>query len=446
MPGWGRRRVAVALESPNQGWVEHTAKMLDRLSRSTVAISDFPGSSPRGLKLKEYAALLAKSKDGSEAQSPQSRFRLHFNEHLEEAVHLMEEHPAIREALSNSKDNYLGVAVLSTGFGGYDPRYTIERIIEGAIRRMLMSDALTAARDLDWLLILGQSGELPGYEVTLVYGVQLASRTKIEEGLFAIPYNQAGDEWQTRRFSASGTFEPETVSMFIREFQWGQFLQVNYDRPLHTPVFRCDTDLIKLIEVFSLATERPMGILHQYRCVPQWIKEFGYPTPGDYWIYNLRSPWTFMDEPLVEKDIDDLRSLWRLYKEYRGKRLPIERAVEHLARALARHGRSASQDRILDTTIALETVYTADAHTEIAYRLATRAALLLGVDSDNPTSIAKRVRSFYDVRSRIAHGNVGTGEDLPAAWRDGFDIAKRTLPKLLHDGDMPTDWDKVVLG
>ncbi len=438
--------MAVALENPNEGWVEHAARMLEQLSRSTVAISDFPGYPPRGLKLKEYASLLLKSKDNDEMQLPQSWFRLHFKKHLEEAVQLMQDHPVIREALNNTKYKYLGAAVLNTGFGGYDPLYTIRRIIEGAMRRMLMSDALTAARDLDRLLVLGQSRELPGYEVTLVYGLQLADRTEIEEGLFAVPYNGTGDEWQTRRFSTPGTFEPESTGMVIREFQWGQFLQVDDDRPLPTVFFRSDADLVKLMEVFSLATERPLGILYRYRCVPQWIREFGYPFPSDYRIYNLSSPWNFRDESLAEKDIDELRSLWRRYKEYRGERLPIERVVEHLARALARHGRFASQDGILDTAIALETVYTADARTEIAYRLATRAASFLGVDPDDRTSIAKSVRSFYNIRSRIAHGDVGQRDDLPAAWRDGFDIAKRTLLKLLHDGDLPGDWDEVVQG
>lgn len=85
--------------------------------------------------------------------------------------------------------------------------------------------------------------------------------------------------------------------------------------------------------------------------------------------------------------------------------------------------------------------YTADARTEITYRLATRAAFFLGIDPDDRTSIAKRVRSFYGVRSRIAHGNVGEDDDLPTVRHDGFDIARRTLLKLLHDGDMPADWE-----
>ena len=428
----------------NKDWVDRTAKMLDRLSRSAVARLDAPGYPQSTLKINEYAALLRQARAGGEVQSPLRWFRLHFERHLEEAVSLVENHPVIQEAIGKSRDGYLGIAILNTSFGSYDRRDAIERIVEGTVQRMLVSDALTAARGLDRMLGLGQAEALPGYECTIVHGLKLANRLEIEDGISAIPYEEAKDEGFTGILSRSGAFDPQLASVLVRDFTWGSFFQSDSNEPMYTPVFRCDVDVVKLVDLFAVSVRRPLSILYQYRCVPQWIQDFGYPTPNDYWMYDFAAPTFFEDETVPQNELDNFKSLWLCYKGYRGSRLPMERAVEHISRALARHGRLALQDRILDTAIALETVYTADSRNEITYRLATRAAFFLGVDLSERTTISEEMKRFYKVRSNLAHGNPKDHDKLASTWNDGLDIAQKTIVKLLRRGAAP-NWENLVM-
>ena len=108
-------------ETTNEAWVEHTAMVLDKLSRSGVARLESPGYPQRSLKINDYAALLRQSKSSPRLQSPPAPFYLHFKRHLEEAVDVVESHPVVHEALRSSS-NYLGVHVLSTGFGSRSRR------------------------------------------------------------------------------------------------------------------------------------------------------------------------------------------------------------------------------------------------------------------------------------------------------------------------------------
>ncbi|MXX27148.1 MAG: hypothetical protein F4Z82_17075 [Caldilineaceae bacterium SB0668_bin_21] len=396
------------------------------------------------MKIEEYAALLRQSKASPGLQSPSAPFHLHFKRHLQEAVDVVESHPAVDESLSKSSNNYLGVHILNTGFGSYRPRETVERLIQGTVRRMLASDAMTAARDLDRVLVLGQKGKLPGYEITLVRGLKLSGRMDIEEGLFVIPCTGSKGEWFAGMPYPSGAFDPEGTGALVREFEWGSFLQSDPSASPYTPIFRCDVDPTRLCELLSVAIGKPLDTLYEYQRVPQWMQDFGYAGAGAYAVYDFPTLPRVMDEVVSREHLDNFRSLWLCYKAYEGDRSSIERAVEHLSRALARRGRLAIQDGILDTAIALETVYTAEIHTEIAHRLSSRAASFLSIDADEHTAIYGRVKRFYDVRSRLAHGSVPDREKLIAAYSDGFDIAHRTVTKILCVGTAP-DWDRLVM-
>ena len=431
-------------ETTNKAWVERTAKMLDKLSRYAVARLEAPGCPPRSLRLKEYVTLVLQAKDKAQTQPSRGWFNLHFKRHLEEAIGVVKSHPVIQEGLRKSNDKYLGVAILNTGFSSHTPHDTIEDIIQGAVRRMLVCDALTAAQDLDRLLVLGETGQLPGYEITLVRGLKLANRMKIEDGLFAIPCNEPGGEWFVGTFFPSGAYDAELTGALIREFEWGGFLQSDPNASWFNPVFRCVVDPAKLLDLFSVTIGKPLEALYRYRCVPQWMQDFGYAGATDYTMYNFSMFSSVMDVALAEEDVANFRSLWSRYRAYEGNRLSMERAVEHLSRALARVGGLALQDKILDIAIALETVYTSDARTEIAHRLSTNAAFFLGLNPDDRMATFNKVKRFYDVRSRLAHGNPPNRDRLNDAYRDGFDAGQKTVLKLLDRGAAP-DWDNLVM-
>ena len=125
-----------------------------------------------------------------------------------------------------------------------------------------------------------------------------------------------------------------------------------------------------------------------------------------------------------------------------GKLAPV---VARLAEALARDGRFAAEDRILDVAIALERMYELGGG-EISYKMRTRASWFLGRDSENRVRVKKSIADFYGVRSEIVHNRKKqvSAERYREAFETGFEIAARTLFKLLKDGP-PGDWEELVI-
>ena len=115
--------------------------------------------------------------------------------------------------------------------------------------------------------------------------------------------------------------------------------------------------------------------------------------------------------------------------------------VGRLAEALARDGRFAVGDRILDVAIALERMYELD-QGKISRQLRGRASRYLGTDAASRERIREVVGEFYDARSDIVHNRLEkmTPQSNRVAFGKGFEIARRSLFKLLRDGP-PEDWN-----
>src|SRR5262249_16319767 len=77
-----------------------------------------------------------------------------------------------------------------------------------------------------------------------------------------------------------------------------------------------------------------------------------------------------------------------------------ELALRSLTSAFAR---TQWQDRVMDASIVLEALLPRS-DTEIAHRVSTRTALLMGTDGPHSQRLFKTVHSFYSLRSAIVHG------------------------------------------
>ena len=135
------------------------------------------------------------------------------------------------------------------------------------------------------------------------------------------------------------------------------------------------------------------------------------------------------------------RKQGRVFGERHGAFFPRYRPViGRLAEALARNGRFSLEDRILDVAIALERMYELP-EGKISRKLRNRASRYLGTDATGREAIKSTVKDFYDGRSDIMHNR--TDRVSPQRHRDsfveGFDIARRSLFKLLRVGP-PPDW------
>ena len=94
---------------------------------------------------------------------------------------------------------------------------------------------------------------------------------------------------------------------------------------------------------------------------------------------------------------------------YQGDRDRLGLAIRRLGGLPSRIGRFGTEGRVLDTAIALETMYSLDA-SEITYKLETRAGYLLGTNGEERMKIFGKVKNFYNARSALVHGSRGKPE------------------------------------
>ena len=90
--------------------------------------------------------------------------------------------------------------------------------------------------------------------------------------------------------------------------------------------------------------------------------------------------------------------------------------------AISRHSRACSEikdESILDFVIALEATLGYKLNSEIAHRLASRGAFLLGVDPTVREKYYCIFKAIYNIRSHIAHGDVATSK-VPEAFVDAI--------------------------
>lgn len=123
---------------------------------------------------------------------------------------------------------------------------------------------------------------------------------------------------------------------------------------------------------------------------------------------------SYEKEAIVERrDFQKIKNLWREIMETGGRDpIPKRFRIGAMNIALGRFYKSFELqswlEDIVDLTIALESLFKPkDSNQELKYRIAMRAAWLLGVDKkDNEDSarVYNRVRAMYDIRSSTVHG------------------------------------------
>ena len=97
--------------------------------------------------------------------------------------------------------------------------------------------------------------------------------------------------------------------------------------------------------------------------------------------------------------------------------------------------------RVVDVVIALEGMYELPKWKK-SRNLEDRVSGFLGTNAEDGQRVKKSIRALYEARSDIVHS--GSAESSPfrngAAFVTGFDLARRSLFKLLRKGP-PDDWE-----
>ena len=349
---------------------------------------------------------------------------------------------------------------------GHGSRTSLTDLIAGLMARTdeLPSDGFhAAAGELHALLDSAEGGDATvvpgdldmGYDTVLFHGLCLDEEIKIGGGLAMVPFDRARDFVDEKVLK---DMTPDIVRFrdwrlvgaVVKPFRWN-------------PVFRREADMretdadppgpfardaLEFLELLAVSHRVPIVCLAAvYECLSRSACRLlgqAHNHGGVQWGRPVRRFDPFAEPPVPRTEaVAEARTAYGERKSRRYARLaPV---VARLAEALAREGRFAAEDRILDVAIALERMYELSGG-EITYKMRTRASWFLGRDAKDRLRVMKSVANFYGVRSAIVHNrkNKPSAERCREAFDIGFEIAARTLFELLKDGP-PGDWENLVI-
>lgn len=320
----------------------------------------------------------------------------------------------------------------------------------------------TATAELNGLLgpapIEGPSvvpGELDaGYDAILFYGLTFKEPIDITEGMVVLPYKQL------RRFvdkrlvdelspQAAGFHDWQSLGAVVRTFRWRPvFRRTGYlrDREPRKPgsFFREALVFLDLLAVAQATPVPPLVFMtnHIDRSAGRLLGLADHK--GSHRLGRSAQSFDGFDlcpEP-APKALDEAKEA---HKNRTSKRYArVAKTISRLSDALVMDGRFSEEDRIVKVAIALEQLYDLPQR-KISRELRNRASSYLGVDSASREWIRKSVNEFYSARSSIVHSRSSNvpSQTNTEAFDKGFDIARRTLFKMLREGP-PENWSEVT--
>ena len=316
----------------------------------------------------------------------------------------------------------------------------------GALREL--NAFLSPAGDGAAADVLGNLDE--ACDMFLFHGLTLSGRIEVADGMVLLPYGDVlrfVDQEIVENFAPSGAgFHGwRSVGAAVRPFRWWPELRrrgsVNEPvGPPPPPFFREAAAFLDLLAVSHARRVAPLATLSN-RIDGSAGRLLGREkqSPGFYQSWPAEGFSGFDECPAISPEaLAEAQEVFRNRESTRYERMaPI---VTRLSEALARNGRFAVADRILDVAISLERMYVLD-EGNIGRKLRNRTARLLGTDAASEKRINDNVKELFDVRSDIVHNRLHklTPERVQAAFVKGFDLARQSLFKLLREGS-PADW------
>ena len=298
-------------------------------------------------------------------------------------------------------------------------------------------------------------GELDaGYDAVLFYGLTFKEPIDIVDEMVVLPYEQ------TRRFldkrlldklapPAAGSHGWQSLGAVIRPFRWRpEFRRTGYVAdgvPRNPGTFF--QEAVIFLDLLAVAHATPVLHLASMRdCIDRSAgrllgraKLKNSHNPG-------RSPQSFDGFDLcpgpVSSALDEVREAFKNRKNERYAKVATD--VIRLSEALVRDGRFSDENSFMKVAIALERMYDLP-NRKISRELRNRASSYLGTDLESQERIRKSITEFYNTRSTIAHSGSSnvSQQQRSEAFDKGFDIARRTLFKLLREG-APENWSEVT--
>ena len=311
---------------------------------------------------------------------------------------------------------------------------------------------LSGAGDDAAATVLGDLDE--GCDLLLFYGLTVTERTEVEDGMAILPFREA------RRFvnrelveelapSAAGYHGWRSVGAVARPFRWRPFFQRRGTMNGRTkqPPKAFFSNAQKLLDLIAVSHEAPVVRLATIAdCIDRSAAHLLGWENRDAGVVQKRPAAGFdgfAECPVLSPSaLKDARNAFRKRQSAHFRR--IAPYVTRLSEALARDGRVGMQDKVVDVVIALEGMYELPRRGK-SRTLQDRVSGFLGTDADDRERTREIVRTVYDARSDIVHSDSKRASPFrnDAAFMKGFDLARRTLLKLLHEGP-PDDWQELA--
>lgn len=152
--------------------------------------------------------------------------------------------------------------------------------------------------------------------------------------------------------------------------------------------------------VSSLRLVKKGGIIQ--RLTETRVKGWGFGSPETFWEPHI-PPASGIPYKLLNDEVGDFLDFISFLSQIT-KKDSFRIALRRLDYMTERGESPRHEDKILDATIGLESLFLAGIKEELSYRLSLRAAYFLGSAGDERQRIFKTVKALYGLRSKVIHG------------------------------------------
>ena len=320
----------------------------------------------------------------------------------------------------------------------------------------------TATRELNAFLspagndeaadVLGNLDE--GCDALLFHGLAVTERIEVADGMAILPFAelQRFIDWEDLQELAprgAGLHGWRPLGAVVRPFRWRPEFRRrgSMNGPVDAPPPMFFPTAHVLLELLAVSHATPVATLADLsnRIDGSAARLLGREKQslGIYQSWPAQGLSGFDECRMLNLEAyEDAKEAFENRKSVRYAKLaPI---VSRLSEALARHGRFPLNDKVVDVSIALEGMYDLPKR-GVTQALEERVSGFLASDEEGRDRIGKNARAFYNARSAIVHSRPVQGSPFAtgAAFVSGFDLARRSLFKMLREGP-PEDWAAVT--